>query len=219
MKDTKLPAPELAPRLLLRAYRAGIFPMAESMQSPKVLWVDPRTRGILPLEGFHLSRSLQKRMRRWDYIVTANRVFDEVVRCCADRPDTWINPEISQLSSALHRMGYAHSVEIWREYRLVAGLYGVSIGAVFFGESMFSRERDMSKLAMAYLIARLRHGGYTLLDTQFITNHLRSLGAIEVTRADFHQKLQDALPRRADFYSLADGIPPDAAIQLITHTS
>ncbi|MEM9098041.1 MAG: leucyl/phenylalanyl-tRNA--protein transferase [Pseudomonadota bacterium] len=219
MKDTESPELELTPQLLLRAYQVGVFPMAESADSQEVLWVDPRTRGVLPLDGFHLSRSLRKRMRRWDYVVTVDRVFDEVVRCCADRSETWINPTITQLYSALHQMGRAHSVEIWRDSRLVGGLYGVSLGSVFFGESMFSREPDMSKLALAFLVARLRYGGYTLLDTQFVTEHLLSLGAIEISRASYHNRLETALTKRADFYSLAEGVPPDVAIQFITQTS
>ncbi|MEM8791424.1 MAG: leucyl/phenylalanyl-tRNA--protein transferase [Pseudomonadota bacterium] len=219
MKDTDSPELELTAHLLLRAYQVGVFPMAESGDSAEVLWVDPRTRGILPLDGFHISRSLRKRMRRWDYIVTVDRVFDEVVRCCADRSETWINPAITRLYSELHRMGRAHSLEIWRENRLVGGLYGVSLGSAFFGESMFSRETDMSKMALAYLVARLRYGGFTLLDTQFTTDHLRSLGAIEISRAEYHELLESALTEKADFYSLAEGVPPDAAIQLITQTS
>lgn len=219
MKDAESSELELTPLLLLRAYQAGVFPMAESADSEEVLWVDPRTRGILPLNGLHLSRSLRKRLRRWDYVVTVDRVFDEVVRRCADRSETWINPTITGLYSDLHRLGRAHSLEVWREQRLVGGLYGVKLGAAFFGESMFSRETDCSKIALAFLVARLRRGGFTLLDTQFMTSHLRSMGAIEITRSDYHARLADALTGEADYYSLDEVVPPDVVIQLNTQTS
>ncbi|MEM7176252.1 MAG: leucyl/phenylalanyl-tRNA--protein transferase [Pseudomonadota bacterium] len=219
MKDTESPELELTPNLLLRAYQAGVFPMAESAHNPEVLWVDPRTRGVLPLDALHVSRSLRKRLRRWDYRVTVDRAFDEVVRGCADRDETWINPVITTLYGDLHRMGYGHSIEVWRDRRLIGGLYGVRLGAAFFGESMFSWEPGSSKIALVHLVARLRHGGFRLLDTQFTTDHLRSFGAIEVTRATYHRELEAALSRQADFYSLPEDAEPDAVIQLSTQTS
>ncbi|MEM8842636.1 MAG: leucyl/phenylalanyl-tRNA--protein transferase [Pseudomonadota bacterium] len=219
MKDTESPELELTPNLLLRAYQAGVFPMAESAHNPEVLWVDPRTRGVLPLDALHVSRSLRKRLRRWDYRVTVDRAFDEVVRGCADRDETWINPVITTLYGDLHRMGYGHSIEVWRDRRLIGGRYGVRLGAAFFGESMFSWEPGSSKIALVHLVARLRHGGFRLLDTQFTTDHLRSFGAIEVTRATYHRELEAALSRQADFYSLPEDAEPDAVIQLSTQTS
>ncbi|MBY8975776.1 leucyl/phenylalanyl-tRNA--protein transferase [Rhodobacteraceae bacterium NNCM2] len=219
MKDAESPDLELTPTLLLRAYQAGVFPMAESADSPEVLWVDPRQRGILPLDGLHVSRSLRKRIKRWAFDVTIDRTFDDVVRSCADRDETWINPIITGLYGELHRMGYAHSLEVWHEGELVGGLYGVRLGSAFFGESMFSRETDASKIALVYLVARLKFGGFTLLDTQFTTAHLRSLGAIEIPRAEYHQELERALTRTANFYSLAEDVPPEAVIQLSTQTS
>ncbi|MEM6932123.1 MAG: leucyl/phenylalanyl-tRNA--protein transferase [Pseudomonadota bacterium] len=219
MKDTESTELDLTPSLLLRAYQAGVFPMAENADTAEVLWVDPKRRGILPLDGFHISKSLKKRLRRWDYVITIDRVFDEVMRCCADRSETWINPTILALYSELHRMGQAHSLEVWRDSRLVGGLYGVRLGAAFFGESMFARESDCSKVALAYLVARLRYGGFTLLDTQFTTAHLRSLGAIEISRTAYHELLERALQQKGDYYSLAEAVPPDVAIQFSTQTS
>ena len=173
--------------------------MAEHRNDAEVFWVDPRRRGIMPLDRFHISRSLRRRLQKPDYAVTINRDFDGVVSGCADRAETWISDEIHRLYSALHQRGQAHSLEIWSDGRLVGGVYGVVLGAAFFGESMFSRQRDASKLALAYLVDRLRLGGFTLFDTQFITAHLASLGAIEVPRAAYHAKLEDALDRKASF--------------------
>ena len=194
-------AEPIDPDLLLRAYSVGVFPMADSREAPDIFWVEPKKRGILPLDRFHLSRSLAKRLRSERFEVTADRTFDGVVEACAEatggRPETWINGQIEEAYGTLHRRGHAHSVEVWRQgavgRELVGGLYGVSLGRAFFGESMFSRMADASKVAMASLVARLRRGGYTLLDCQFITDHLASLGAIEIGRADYRALLDEAL--------------------------
>jgi leucyl/phenylalanyl-tRNA--protein transferase len=193
--------------------------MAESAASEAVFWVEPKRRGIMPLDGFHASRSLRKRLRRADHRVTVDMAFDEVVAGCADRPETWINGQIRALYSALHRMGHAHSVEVWAGGRLAGGLYGVRLGAAFFGESMFSGMRDGSKIALAHLVARLRAGGFTLLDTQFTTPHLESLGAVTVSRATYRALLDDALGRRADFYRLPDPASAASVLQEISQTS
>ena len=187
----------LDPDLLLRAYAIGVFPMADSRDARDVYWVEPRKRGILPLDGFRLSRSLAKTVRSGRFTVTVDTAFARVVQLCAqptpDRPDTWINPQIESAYAALHRRRHAHSVEVWADGELVGGLYGVTLGGAFFGESMFSRRRDASKVALAHLVARLRVGGYRLLDCQFITDHLASLGAIEISRAAYVALLDSAL--------------------------
>jgi leucyl/phenylalanyl-tRNA--protein transferase len=187
----------LDPVLLLKAYAAGIFPMADGRNAPEVYWVEPRKRGVLPLDGFKLSRSLAKTLRSGRFETTADRAFAKVVRLCAeaaeDRPSTWISHQIEASVALLHAGGHAHSIETWEEGRLVGGLYGVKLGRAFFGESMFSRATDASKVALAHLIARLRVGGFTLLDCQFITPHLASLGAIEVDRADYLAALVSAV--------------------------
>ena len=190
---------QITPDLLLKAYAMGVFPMAEGRDDPVVHWVDPRRRGVFPLEGFHISRSLAKVIRQGRFSVTTDRDFAGVVRACADRPETWINDEIFSLYTALHAMGRAHSLEVWQGDQLVGGVYGVVLGAAFFGESMFSRTTDASKLALAYLIHRLRAGGFTLFDTQFLTPHLASLGAIEIPRSAYHKRLEAALHATAEF--------------------
>ncbi len=183
--------------LLLRAYAAGIFPMADSRNAGSIYWVEPEKRGILPLDGFHLSRSLAKTLRSDSFTVTVDRAFGRVIAACAeaapDRPNTWINAQIETACATLHLQGHAHSVECWRGETLVGGLYGISLGGAFFGESMFSRERDASKVALAHLVARLKYGRYRLLDCQFITGHLASLGAIEVSRNAYVGLLGEAL--------------------------
>lgn len=189
----------LTPDHLLMAYAQGIFPMAESRDDSAVHWVDPRLRGVIPLDGFHISRSLARRIRRWPHSVTVNRDFMGVVHACADRPETWINATILDLYAQLHLNNHAHSLEIWEENTLVGGVYGVVLGSAFFGESMFSRRTDASKIALAYLVHRLRAGGFTLFDTQFLTPHLASLGAVEITRAAYHHRLATALAQRASF--------------------
>lgn len=187
----------LDPGLLLKAYASGIFPMADSRDAPSVYWVEPRRRGVLPLDEFHLSRSLAKTLKSERYETTANRAFGAVVAKCAEaadgRDNSWINPQIEAAVCALHGLGRAHSIETWLEGELVGGLYGVSLGRAFFGESMFSRATDASKVALAHLVARLNAGGYTLLDCQFITPHLASLGAIEIGKGAYASMLSSAL--------------------------
>ena len=193
----------LTPDILLEAYAAGIFPMAESADDPELFWVDPTRRGIIPLDAFHVPRRLGRVLRRGGFRVRCDTQFEAVIRACAEasdtRPTTWINDEILRLYSALFTRGAAHSVECWHDGALVGGLYGISLGAAFFGESMFSRVSDASKVALVDLVARLCHGGYRLLDTQFLTPHLARFGAIEVSRARYHRLLAEALRYRAVF--------------------
>jgi leucyl/phenylalanyl-tRNA--protein transferase len=200
---------EITPEILLRAYAMGIFPMAEARDDPAIHWVDPRKRGILPLDGFHISRSLVRRLRDPALRVTADMAFAAVVSACAEREETWISRRIQALYQELHRLGHAHSVEVWREGQLIGGVYGVVIGAAFFGESMFSRGVDGSKIALAHTVDRLLAGGFQLFDTQFLTPHLASLGGIEIPRATYHDRLEQALAVPASFnppgYSFADG--------------
>ena len=197
-------APRLTPEQLLLAYRAGVFPMAERRDDPNLFWVSPNARGIFPLDGFHLPRRLARTIKTDRFTVKVDTAFEAVMRACAapaeDRKESWINAEILSLYTALHRMGHAHSVECWCEDSLVGGLYGVSLGAAFFGESMFSRERDASKIALAYLVARLKARGFKLLDAQFLTPHLAQFGAIEIPRDDYLELLAKAVASNADFY-------------------
>ena len=190
-------ASDLDPDLVLRAYAMGVFPMSEHRDDPSVFWVEPRQRAILPLDSFHLSRSLRKTLASDRFRITADTAFQDVIALCAesapDRPDTWINPAIERVFVALHRRGFAHSVECWDGDRLVGGLYGLALGRAFFGESMVSRARDASKVAIAALVARLRVGGFTLLDCQFMTDHLASLGAVEIPRDNYLSLLSDSL--------------------------
>jgi leucyl/phenylalanyl-tRNA--protein transferase len=213
----------MSPEILLRAYAAGIFPMAESRDDNKLFWIDPETRGVLPVDRFHLSRRLARTVRRSACEVRCNSAFADVLRRCAEptprRPNTWINREIVRLYTALNAMGHAHSVECWRGDRLVGGLYGVSLGAAFFGESMFTRETDASKVALVHLVARLRHGGFMLLDTQFVTPHLKQFGAIEISRAEYHRYLADALKTQATFHSELDEAEFLAFLQSSTQMS
>lgn len=187
----------LDPNLLLRAYAVGVFPMADSRDAPDIFWVEPKTRAIMPLDAFRVSRSLAKAIRADRFRVTLDTAFGKVVSACAaarpDRPDTWINPEIESAYGELHRRGHAHSIECWQGRHLVGGLYGVRLGAAFFGESMFSRVSNASKVALAHLVARMRAGGFALLDCQFMTDHLASLGAIEIDAADYASVLDSAL--------------------------
>lgn len=194
---------EITPELLLRAYAAGIFPMAEGREAPTMYWIDPERRGILPLDSFHVPRRLRRTIRQGIFEVRCDTDFAGVIEGCAEptaeRRDTWINHEIVSLYAALYDRGYVHTVECWRDGELVGGLYGVAIGAAFFGESMFSRARDASKVALVHLAARLVHGHFKLLDSQFTTDHLETFGAIEVPRTRYRQLLADALARAADF--------------------
>jgi leucyl/phenylalanyl-tRNA---protein transferase len=204
-------AVEITPDLVLRAYRAGLFPMAESRAGDRLFWLDPEFRGILPLDSFHLPRRLLRTLRSGRFEVTANRCFGDVIAGCAapapGREDSWINPEIERLFLALHQAGHAHSVETWEHGELVGGLYGVSLGGAFFGESMFSRTTDASKVALVHLVARLRLGGFSLLDTQFITDHLARFGTVEVPRAEYRRRLAAAVEAPA---SWVDAPAPEA---------
>lgn len=190
----------ITPEILLRGYAMGIFPMAESRDDPEIHWVDPRRRGILPIGGFHISRSLARRIRHCGWEVTVDRDFAGVLEGCADRPETWISGPIRALYLDLFQRGLAHSQELWEGPELVGGVYGVQLGAAFFGESMFSRRRDASKVALAHLMHRLQAGGFTLFDTQFLTPHLASLGGIEIPRAAYQQRLAEAVQRQASFF-------------------
>ena len=204
--------PEITAEVLLRAYACGIFPMAENATDPTIFWVEPEQRGIIPLRGLHVSSRLSRTVRSDRFRVTVNTAFRRVIDGCAapaaGREDTWINRRIRDLYTALHDKGHCHSVEVWTGDDLVGGLYGVSLGRAFFGESMFHTERDASKVALVHLVARLIAGGFALLDTQFVTEHLKSLGAVEIPRARYLNMLDDALRGFADFATL----PADRAI-------
>lgn len=199
----------ITPDVLLRAYAIGLFPMAESRSDPTLHWVDPRRRGVFPLDGFHISRRLAGQIRQNRYRITTDTDFMGVMRCCADRPETWINEEILALYGFLNTIGTAHSLEVWEGETLVGGTYGVVLGSAFFGESMFSLRPNTSKIALAWLVHRLRAGGFTLFDTQFLTPHLASLGAIEIPRAEYHRRLEAALAQTASFHP--QGYCPGAA--------
>lgn len=189
----------ISPEVLLRAYATGVFPMAQSRSDPAIHWINPVRRGIIPLAGFHVSASLSRQIRREVYGVRIDTDFAAVLDGCSARAETWINPQIRALYLALHRAGHAHSVEAWQGDTLAGGVYGVVLGGAFFGESMFSRRVDASKVALAWLVHRLRAGGFTLFDTQFQTPHLASLGAIEVTRAEYQRHLALAIATKAAF--------------------
>ena len=194
---------KLTPEILLKAYSLGLFPMAEKSDDPDIYWVDPRQRGIFPLDGLNISRSLAKKLRQNLFNVTINQDFAAVIAACAaprgQDGETWINATIRQAYLELHRSGHAHSVEVWLDKALVGGLYGVTIASAFCGESMFHRATDASKIALVYLVAQLRRDGFTLLDTQFVTPHLQSLGAVEISRQDYLSRLHHALARPARF--------------------
>ncbi len=211
------------PRELLYCYRRGVFPMADSRDDPRLFLVDPDQRGVLPLDRIHVPRSLQKTILAAPFDIRIDTAFMRVVELCADpgpgRENTWINTPILNLYSALHRLGHAHSVECWRDGELVGGLYGVSLQGAFFGESMFSRATDASKVALMYLCARLIRGGYKLLDTQFTTPHLMRFGVEEVDRDAFHLLLDDAMAVSATFGDGTWKPQPPEVLQLITQTS
>lgn len=213
----------LTPQILLGAYASGIFPMAESRTDPDLYWIDPDVRGIIPLADLHIPRRLRRTLRNGPYEVHADADFIGVIRGCAEqtqvRPDTWINTEIEGLYNALFDMGFAHSVETWLDGELVGGLYGVALGGAFFGESMFSRARDASKVALCHLAARLVKSGFTLLDTQFLTEHLRQFGAIEIDRPDYKERLSAAIKIAAVFQPALSSDELDAFIQSTTQTS
>ena len=201
----------LTPELLLGAYATGIFPMAEARDDPEVYWVDPRRRGILPFERFHMSRSLARRMRKGEVNGTLNQGFTDIVDGCADREETWINDTIRSLVIDLNRAGYAHAFGLWRGDVLVGGMYGIALGGAFFGESMFSDETDASKIVLALAVHHLARCGFTLFDTQFITDHLARLGAIEVSRAEYRKRLARAT--RRDVW--IDNTPFDGNVQTV----
>ena len=211
----------LNPETLLRAYAVGLFPMAERRDDSTLYWIDPEKRGILPLERFHIPRRLARRVRSGIFEIRCDTAFREVIAACAEpgrgRSESWINREIVDLYSELHAMGRAHSVEAWRDGRLAGGLYGVALGAAFFGESMFSRETDASKVALVHLVALLRAGGFTLLDIQFVTPHLARFGAVEIHRSGYRQLLAEALDRSASFQRAAPDV--EAVLQSTTQTS
>ena len=194
---------EITPEVLLRAYACGIFPMAESVDDPTLFWVEPEARGLIPLDGFRISSRLARTVRSDVFTVTVDTAFARVIDGCAGpspgRNDTWINRRIRDLYTGLHEMGHAHSVEVWQDGDLAGGLYGVSLGRAFFGESMFHRARDASKVGLVHLVARLIAGNFALLDTQYVTEHLRSFGAVEVSRRRYRALLDAALVGGADF--------------------
>ena len=208
----------LDPRLLLQGYATGIFPMADSRDANELFWVEPRNRAIIPIGGFHLSRSLRRTLRSGRFLVTHDRDFAGVIAACADREETWINAELERAMIALHGSGHANSIEVWEDGSLVGGLYGVRLGRAFFGESMFSRRTDASKTALAWLVARLKVGNFSLLDCQFMTEHLASLGAISIPREAYVALLSAALGGAAatgasvafaEGGAVAAGAPPD----------
>lgn len=200
---------EITPEVLLKAYACGIFPMAENADDPALHWVEPQMRGIIPLDRLHIPGRLARTVRADPYTVVANRDFDAVIDACAEsapgRTNTWINQRIRRLYRGLYAIGHCHTVEVYDGDALVGGLYGVSLGAVFFGESMFHRARDASKIALVHLVARLNAGGFQLLDTQFLTDHLKTLGAYEVPRRHYQKLLANGLEGDADF----EAVPPD----------
>ena len=206
---------EITPEVLLRAYACGIFPMAESADDPTLFWVEPEMRGVIPLDGLRISSRLARTVRSDAFTVTVNTVFKAVISGCAapqpGRDDTWINKRIRDLYTGLHQIGHSHSVEVWNNDDLVGGLYGVSLGRAFFGESMFHRVRDTSKVALVHLVARLITGGFQLLDTQYVTEHLRSLGAVEISRRRYRTLLDKAIAGEADFRKLPVDRPVSGA--------
>jgi leucyl/phenylalanyl-tRNA--protein transferase len=207
---------EITPQVLLKAYACGIFPMAESADDPALYWIEPPQRGILPLESVHVPRRLARTVRQGGFEVRIDSDFEGVIGgCAASRPGrrtTWINPKIRTLYRELFETGYCHTVETWQNGRLVGGLYGVALNGAFFGESMFSFVRDASKVALIYLCARLVHGGFSLLDTQFVTEHLKQFGAVEIGRSEFQALLERALAHRADFSALAWDAEPEEVL-------
>jgi leucyl/phenylalanyl-tRNA--protein transferase len=212
--------------MLLDAYAQGYFPMAEAREDKDVFWLNPERRGILPLDRFHLPRRLARKLKITTWRLTADAAFARVIEACAKANrqggKTWINPLIERSYYRLHELGHAHSVEVWDGEALIGGLYGVAQGAAFFGESMFSDVTDASKIALAHLVARLKAGRYTLLDTQFVTDHLTQFGAIEITRTEYRERLRDAIDANADFYVLGGAgalVLPGTVLQLTTQTS
>ena len=215
---------EITPEVLLKAYACGIFPMAENADDPSLYWIEPEKRGLLPLDGFHVTRRLARTVRSDKFQIYVDRDFEGTIDACAEpqagRSRTWINGRIRALYCKLHEIGHCHSVEAWQDGALVGGLYGVRLGRVFFGESMFHRERDASKVALVHLVARLRAGGFALLDTQFVTSHLLSFGAIEVSKRQYNRMLEHALEDEADFFALEpDPVPGAMALAQLAPAS
>lgn len=221
---SKIPQEEITTDLLLRAYICGVFPMAQNPDQEDLIWLAPDSRGIIELDQFHLPRSFRKILRKNDYVASLNQDFDAVIKSCAaptqDRESTWINNKIIGLYSELHQMGFAHSVEIWQDETLVGGLYGVQIGAAFFGESMFHRRTNASKIALSHLVASLINSKFKLLDTQFITDHLRQFGTIEIPRDEYEERLQNAVstPATLQFEPTGAGVL-DTILQFTSHAS
>jgi leucyl/phenylalanyl-tRNA--protein transferase len=211
MKARSVPvrSPVITPEVMLRAYAAGIFPMAESADDPSLFWVEPEERGVIPLDAFHLASRLARTVRSDRFEIRVDSAFDAVIAACAeakpDRPETWINGRIREIFGELFEFGHVHTVECWREGHLVGGLYGLSLGGAFFGESMFHRETDASKVALVHLVARLRRGGYALLDAQFQTGHLAQFGTLEVPRAAYQKRLDAAVAMQARWWAWPKG--------------
>lgn len=211
MKARSIPVrtPEITPEIMLRAYAAGIFPMAEAADDPNLFWVEPELRGVIPLDRFHLSSRLARTVRSDRFEIRVDTAFEAVIAACAeardDRPDTWINSRIREVFGALFALGHVHTVECWQDDCLVGGLYGMSLGGAFFGESMFHRQTDASKVALVHLVARLRHGGYRLLDAQFQTTHLAQFGTQEVPRAAYQGLLEQAITVSANWHAWPPG--------------
>lgn len=214
---------QITPDILLQAYRQGIFPMAETRDAIEIFWVEPKNRGIIPLDKFKISKSLMKTIRQEKFRVTIDTSFEKVMRLCgskiAGRDETWINDEIIELYSALFERGIAHSIEVWHLGKLVGGLYGLALGGGFFGESKFHLERDASKVALAYTVARLKTGGFKLFDIQFLTEHLSQFGATEIPKEAYKNRLEAALLIEADFNQLAEGADGAQVLQSIAQTS
>ncbi len=213
------PLLEITPQVLLKAYTCGIFPMAESADDPQLYWIEPQARGILPLDSITIPKRLQRTIRQEPYEIRVDANFDGVIDgCAASRPGrrtTWINERIRRLYRELHRLGHCHTVEAWHQGQLVGGLYGVALGGAFFGESMFSEMRDASKITLVYLAARLIYGGFVMLDTQFVTDHLRQFGTVEVERSEFHRQLERALRLEGDFFRLEREPRPDRVLDIV----
>ncbi|MDP6565087.1 MAG: leucyl/phenylalanyl-tRNA--protein transferase [Alphaproteobacteria bacterium] len=213
----------ITPDIVLKAYAAGVFPMSESRDDPNLFWVDPEQRGVLPLDDFHLSRRLRRTVRAEPFEISVDGAFARVIDGCAGpgpgRWSTWINESIVELFTTLHQRGFAHSVEAWSDDELAGGLYGIALGGAFFGESMFSRHKDASKVALVHLVARLRLAGFSLLDTQFVTEHLRQFGAVEIARDDYHSRLEAALSRPVDFSLGGRRLSAAEVLQSIVQTS
>src|SRR6185295_386413 len=210
---------EITPQVLLKAYACGIFPMAESCDDPALYWIEPQQRGILPLHAVHVPKRLARTVRQGSYEIRIDHDFEAVIDGCAmsrpGRRTTWINRKIRALYRDLFDTGYCHTVEAWAGGRLVGGLYGVALNGAFFGESMFSTARDASKVALAYLCARLTYGGFSLLDTQFVTEHLKQFGTVEIDRSEFHALLEKALAHDADFHALPKDASPQQVLDIV----